>query len=203
MTGHKQLLTQYLNGDLNSMTILIEEYKDDLYNLCFRMTFSRYDADDLFQQTWEKAIKNSARYSGNSFKNWIYTICINTHRDILRRKAQRAKIGGIEFSKSSEKEIAMSLASDGISAEDMAEKNQTQVRLASLVNQLPPKQKSVIVLHYYQGLSYDEISKILKIPQGTVKSRLSTAKRKLKAKLKIESHPDSSVREDELYVEYS
>lgn len=203
MTDQKQLLNQYLNGDISSMTKLIEEYKDDLYNLSFRLTFSKFEADDLFQQTWEKAIRNSAKYNGSSFKNWIYTICINTHRDIIRRNSRRAKIGGIDFNKSNDKELAMSLASDGISAADLAEKNQTRIQLACLVNDLPTKHKAVVVLHYYQGLSYDEIAKILNVPQGTVKSRLNSAKRKLKTQLKVNAITDSSVREDELYVEYS
>jgi len=203
MTEQKRLLTQYLNGDIKSMTKLVEEYKDDLYNLCFRMTFSRFEADDLFQQTWEKAIKSSAKFNGKSYRNWLYTICINSHRDILRKNERRKKIGGIDFKSAKDKEIAMSLATDYVTAEDAAAKNQNKITLVSLVNDLPAKHKSVIVLHYFQGLSYEEIADILKIPHGTVKSRLNTAKRKLKTRLASNVTSDSSVREEELYAEYS
>ena len=203
MTEQKRLLTLYLSGDIKSMSQLVEEYKDDLYNLCFRMTFSRFEADDLFQQTWEKAIKNSSKFKGKSFRNWLYTICINTHRDNIRKFERHKKIGKIDFKDNKEKEIAMSLASDHVTAEDMASKNQNSVRLACLVNELPQKLKSAIVLHYYQGLSYGEISDVLSIPQGTVKSRLNSAKRKLKAQLLNAAKSDDSVREENLYVEYS
>ena len=203
MTEHKRLVAQYLNGDIKAMTKIVEEYKDDLYNLCFRLTFSRFEADDLFQQTWEKAIKSCAGFDGKSFRNWLYTICINSYRDILRKNERRMKICGVVFKNSKEKEIAMSLASDGITAEDLASKNQTRVRLAMLVNSLPAKHKASVVLHYYEGLSYEEISDILSIPQGTVKSRLNTAKKKLKTQLAEEAAEDGSVREDGLYAEYT
>ena len=203
MTEQKRLLTHYINGDIKAMAKLVEEYKDDLYNLCFRMTFSRFEADDLFQQTWEKVIKNAARFNGKSFRNWLYTICINTHRDILRKNERLKKIGGIDFKNSKEKEIAISLVSDGVTAEEAALKQQDRIKLVSLVNGLPEKQKSAVVLHYYQGLSHEEISEILSIPQGTVKSRLNTAKRKLKAQLMLDGQGDDSAREEELYAEYS
>jgi RNA polymerase sigma-70 factor (ECF subfamily) len=203
MTEQKRLLTHYINGDIKSMEKLVEEYKDDLYNLCFRMTFSRFEADDLFQQTWEKAIKNAARFNGKSFRNWLYTICINTYRDSMRKNERRKKIGGIDFKNTKEKEIAMSLVSDGITAEDTALERQTRIKLAGLVNCLPEKQKSAVVLHYYQGLSYEETAGILNIPQGTVKSRLSAAKRKLKTKLAPTAQGDGSAREEELYAKYS
>jgi RNA polymerase sigma-70 factor (ECF subfamily) len=203
MSEQKQLLTQYLNGDTKAIQKIVEEYKDDLYNLCFRLTFSRFEADDLFQKTWEKAIKNLAKFNGNSFKNWIYTVCINSHRDVLRKNARLKKIGGIDFEKNKDKEIAISLASDGISAEDTAIKNETKIKLVSLVNQLPHKQKSVIVLHYFQGLSYDETASVLSIPQGTVKSRLNAAKKNLKLQLANSAQACDSPMEEKLYAEYS
>ncbi len=203
MSDQKQLLSKYLNGDKKIIQELVEEYKDDLYNLCFKMTFSRFEADDLFQKTWEKAIKNIAKFDGKSFKNWLYTICVNSHKDVLRKKQRLKRLGGIEFQKNKDKEIAMSLATDGLSTEDIASKNIAKAKLVSLVNQLPLKHKNVIVMHYFQGLSYEETAAVLNIPQGTVKSRLNSAKKKLKNQLTEMADICESPTEEKLYAEYS
>ncbi len=203
MPEQEQLLSRIRKGDKKIIQELVEEYKDDLYNLCFRMTFSRFEADDLFQKTWEKAIKNISRFNGKSFKNWLYTICVNSHRDVLRKNQRLKRLGGIDFEKNKDKEIAMSLATDGLTTEDIAAKNQTKVQLVSLVNQLPPKYKNVIVMHYFQELSYEETAAVLEIPQGTVKSRLNTAKKKLTNQLSEIADICDSPMEERLYAEYS
>ncbi len=54
MCALDNLIEKYKNGDIDAMSILVETYKDELYNLCFRLTFNQHDAEDLFQQTWIK-----------------------------------------------------------------------------------------------------------------------------------------------------
>ena len=202
MTEQKRLLIRYTDGDVQAMTELVEEYKQDLYNLCFKLTFSLSEADDLFQQTWLKVINHPEKFKGNSFKNWLYTICANSFKDNYRKSMRFRKIGGVEFRSNQEKDIAMSLISDSVSTEDIAQSNFIKTTLVNLVNKLAIRHKTVIVLYYYQGLIYEEISKVLKIPIGTVKSRLNTARGKLHSHLlpivKMEEDP----KEDEIYAGY-
>ena len=183
MTEQKRLLIRYTEGDVQAMNELIEAYKQDLYNLCFRLTFSLSDADDLFQQTWLKVINRPEKFNGNSFKNWLYTVCVNTFRDGYRKRMRLMKIGGVEFKNNQAKDIAMALVSDNVTTEDIAQGNFIKTTLVAHVNRLASKYKTVIVLYYYQDMSYDEISKILNIPIGTVKSRMNTAKSKLHKQL--------------------
>ncbi|MCK5129583.1 MAG: sigma-70 family RNA polymerase sigma factor [Clostridiales bacterium] len=202
MTEQKRLLIRYTEGDVQAMNELIEAYKQDLYNLCFRLTFSLSDADDLFQQTWLKVINRPEKFNGNSFKNWLYTVCVNTFRDGYRKRMRLMKIGGVEFKNNQAKDIAMALVSDNVTTEDIAQGNFIKTTLVAHVNRLASKYKTVIVLYYYQDMSYDEISKILNIPIGTVKSRMNTAKSKLHKQLLPIVKTEEVIWEEEKYVRH-
>jgi len=183
MSDPKVLLAMHKKGDTKAITELIESYKQELYDLCFRLSFNEHDADDLFQQTWLKIIKNPHKFVGNSFRNWLYTICINAHKDKCRKQARMRKNGVVEFKHNNDKNIAMSLVTSNISAEDKVQENFINTKLLSLVNKLPSKQKSVIVLYYFQDFSVRRIGRILGIPDGTVKSRLNTTRKKLHSQM--------------------
>ncbi len=177
------LIERFMEGDTNALNSLIEKYKSDLYNLCFRLTLNNQDADDLFQQTWIKAIKYSDRFENTSFKAWLFRICINIFRDDCRRLSRKRKYVVDDFKSISEKDLVIASIDSGLSVEEQIEKQHTQAIIVANINKLPEKLKTPVVLFYYQQLSYAEIAQILQIPEGTVKSRISNAKKKLKGEL--------------------
>lgn len=183
------VINNYTKGDIEAMGILVDTYKDDLYNLCFRLTFNHYDADDLFQQTWIKATKNASRFENKAFKSWLFKICVNQYRDNYRQISRRKKLMKDDFATTSAKDYVMMVSGSGESVEEQVEKKHIQALLISNIDKLPEKHKVPIILYYYQQMKYAEIASILKVPEGTVKSRINTAKKKLK-----------SVMEGELYV---
>ena len=183
------VIEDYIKGDIEAMSILVDTYKDDLYNLCFRLTFNAHDADDLFQQTWIKATKNASRFENKSFKSWLYKICVNQYKDNYRQIARRKKLVKDDFSSTSAKDYVLSVAGSSESVEAQVEKKYIQALLVSNIDRLPEKLKVPIILFYYQQMKYAEIAAVLQVPEGTVKSRINTAKRKLK-----------STMESELYV---
>jgi len=177
------LIERFVEGDSNALNSLIEEYKTDLYNLCFRLTLNKHDADDLFQQTWIKAIKYSDRFENTSFKAWLFKICVNIFRDDCRRLSRRRKYVVDEFESTSEKDLVITSIDSEQSVEEQMEKQHTQALIVTSINKLPEKLKTPVVLFYYQQLSYAEIAQTMQIPEGTVKSRISNAKKKLKGEL--------------------
>lgn len=189
MCAHDGIYELFIKGDTNAMAILVEDYQNDLYNLCFRLTFNRQDADDLFQQTWLRAIKGAHRYKHDAFGPWLYRICINLYRDNYRRLSRRKRLVKDDFETTSAKDFVLMTAGSDDSVEEQIEKKHIQALLIANIAKLPESQKVPVVLFYYQQMKYSQIATVLGIPEGTVKSRINTAKRKLR-----------TVMESELYV---
>ena len=183
------VIERYTKGDIEAMSILIEEYKNELFNLCFRLTFNKQDTEDLFQQTWVKAAKYAYRYEDISFRAWLFRICVNQYKDNLRKATRRKKVVKEDFQSTSAKDYVIMAAKSGETVEEQFEKKHIQALLVSKIDKLPERQKVPIVLFYYQQMKYSDIAQILKVPEGTVKSRINSAKVRLK-----------SVLESELYV---
>ncbi len=177
---------RFSKGDMQAMSILVDAYKDELYNFCFRLTFNQQDAEDLFQQTWIKAVKHSARYEHRNFRPWLMKICVNQFRDNCKEASRRKKHIAEDFETTSVKDFVLMSAGGGETVEEQVEKRQIQALIVSHIDKLPEHQKIPMVLHYYQRMKLSEIADVLGVPEGTVKSRLSLAKNRLKGELERE-----------------
>jgi len=179
-------INNFKNGDIEAMSTLVETYKDELYNLCFRLTFNKHDADDLFQQTWMKATKNATKFKDSAFRAWLFKICINQHKDNYRQLMRRKKIMKDDFETTFAKDYVLLVSNQGDSVEQQIEKKHIQALLVSNIDKLPQKQKIPMILYYYQQMKYSDIASTLDIPEGTVKSRINAAKKKLRSDMERE-----------------
>lgn len=186
MAVTENVLEQFIRGNADATRTLVEMHNKELFNLCFRLTLSKQDAEDLFQATWMKAIGNAHRYSDRAFRAWLFKICINQYRDNCRREQRRGRIFRDDYASSDAKDLLMEFAESKESAEVYYEKQATRELLVTAINKLPELHKVPLVLFYYQGLPYLEIAQIIQVPEGTVKSRINTAKRILREKLEGE-----------------
>ena len=150
----------------------IEAYGRRLYGLC--RTLIGDDADDLYQETWLRAYTRLGTYdTSRPFEAWITGICINTYRDEIRKRKRR---GQYEVPITEENTEMLGRISDG-------EDGFRDSEIRDAVDRLPEKLRETVILYYYNGFDEKTTAKVLKIPQGTVKSRLSQAKMKLKGML--------------------
>lgn len=164
---------------------LIEKHGDDIYRFCYHLTGSRDDADDLYQDTLCKAYEIRSRFKiigdGSNLdkeRNYCLGIAIRLYKNSYRKKARQAE----ESLDDEEKKYSERLAS-GVTTEENVERKEMQLQVRNSIRSLPLKQKTVIYLFYYADLSIKEISTLLRIPSGTVKSRLNKAKSALKCEL--------------------
>ena len=188
MGADYSLIQSFRQGNASSFDMLINIYKKFLYSLCYRLTLNRNDADDLFQETWLRVAKNCSKYRGNSFKGWLYIVCLNAFKDQYRRNHKKAKLINNSFSSIAEKDYAMIVSSASTSAEDEVLDKHIKNQLVIKINALDEKYKVPVILYYYQGLRYIDIAMLLDLPEGTVKSRISTAKAKLKKMMEAEKY---------------
>ncbi len=151
----------------------IAAYGQRLFGLCMHLCRDRWDAQDLYQETWLKAYKSRQRYDDSrDFGVWISRICVNLYRDRLRRKKL---LSFLPFSSQEQEEQPMGqLAAP--EPEDYSDLHQA-------IGQLPEHYRLVIVLYYFLGCSVEQTAEALKIPAGTVKSRLSKARSLLERSL--------------------
>lgn len=154
----------------------IAAYSLPLTKLCVSLTDHHSDAEDLFQSTWEKAIRSIRKYDiSKPFDKWLFTICVNVFRDRVRRYENR-KVLRFKDGREDERFLSSIPSEDGDRDEILA--------LRAAVAQLKPPLREVIVLYYFRDYSVSELAEMLCIPEGTIKSRLSAARAELRKELK-------------------
>lgn len=163
---------------------LIDMYKNQVYRLCYRLTNDEFDADDLFQDTWVRVARNIDCYDENkSFETWIYTITINLYKDRYRKQKRWMNIIK-DFFTNEKKDFEMSKASlDEFHPESRLIDRECAKELEVFLNGLPDNFRIPVILYYFKEMNYNQISAVLDIPVGTVKSRLSRGIQKLKKAL--------------------
>ncbi|MDR0876301.1 MAG: RNA polymerase sigma factor [Clostridiales Family XIII bacterium] len=151
-------------------TTLVDEYGDAVYRLCRRLAFSKEDADDLFQETFLQAFERMPKLNeADDPKGFLFSTSIYIWKSWKRKYARRKRIAPTAPLDETE-------ASDVNLEESYLE--QEEVRLVrELVSALPDKFRIPMILYYTAGMSIPEISETMKIPIGTVKSRLFQARK--------------------------
>ncbi len=165
------------------ISILITKYKIPLYNLCFKLTLNRAEADDLFQETWINATRSLKAAEAGYFKQWLFRVCINKYKDIYRKETKRKEVFFDSYANNEQKDYVLENTNYSLSAEEEYQKKLDYQIIIERINNLPHKLKIPMVLYYFQQMRYTEIAEILKIPEGTIKSRMNAAKKRLKKDL--------------------
>jgi RNA polymerase sigma-70 factor (ECF subfamily) len=179
----EELILAFQNGDRDAYNHIVNRYKDRLTNFLYRFTYDIVSAEDLAQDTLLKVYINKDSYKEIAkFSTWIYTIASNLAKTELR-KIKRRKTYTISDLSTDDREFVLH-QSDVESFEDEEDTLVSGEILQKCLNDLDNEFKNIIILRDIQELSYDEISKILKIPLGTVKSRINRGRFKLKDLLK-------------------
>tara|TARA_X000001036_G_C20395908_1_gene690617 strand:+ start:152 stop:736 length:585 start_codon:yes stop_codon:yes gene_type:complete len=179
----EELILAFQNGDRDAYNHIVNRYKDRLTNFLYRFTYDIVAAEDLAQDTLLKVYINKNSYKEIAkFSTWIYTIASNLAKTELR-KIKRRKTYTISDLSTDDREFVLH-QSDVESFEDEEDTLVSGEILQKCLNDLDNEFKNIIILRDIQELSYDEISKILKIPLGTVKSRINRGRFKLKDLLK-------------------
>ena len=173
----EELIARFQGGDIYAFEQIVKRYKDQLLNFAYRFLGDIEDSEDIVQETFLRVFRKRNAYKNIAkFSTWIYTITGNLAKTELRRRKKR-KLFSISGLKYEEKEYEIPDEKRG--PEEKADSVVKDEIIQKAINSLSPKFKEVIILRDIQELSYDEISKIINIPLGTVKSRVNRARLKL------------------------
>jgi len=174
----KELIRRSQAGDGEAFGVLVERYKGKVFSLAYGFTRDRTVADDLAQEVFIKAYFSLPKFKAESaFGTWLYRIAVNQAKDFLRKNKGRQR----EVSLEDVGEQPL-IAENRNPEETRVEEGRRRIIQEALAH-LPEKHRVVLTLRDIEGLSYEEISGILKLSPGTVDSRLHRARRKLRDKL--------------------
>lgn len=179
----EQIIINYLNGDENSLEILVKRYIKPIYSFTYRYVGDYQEAEDITQEVFIKVWRNIKKFDKNkSFKTWIFRIAKNTSIDFLKKKKS---IPFSEFENEEGENILIEKLADPVSLPGgFIEKIGIAEILDTAMNQLSPKYRMVLFLHYNDHLTFREIAEIFEEPLHTVKSRHRRALIKLKGLLR-------------------
>ena len=178
----KELVRLAQEGSEEAFSTLVRSYQAKVYSMALNFTRNREVADDLAQDIFLKAYLALPKFRFKSeFGTWLYRISINHVRDFLRKQKRAKEIPMDSVSP------AVLAGPDTIKEMEEGREVEEQKRLArDIVQTLPPKYQIVVTLRDIQGLSYERITKLLKLSPGTVDSRLHRARKMLRKKLALQ-----------------
>jgi len=177
----EELINRFQMGNEEAYIELVNRYKDRIYNFVFHFLGDVEEAEDVAQNTMLKLYQKKDYYKEIAkFSTWIYTIARNLANTELRKRKRR-KI--IYLSQMSKKEKQYEIPAEHYNVDQQLNDEYLNNRIQKAIKKLPNHFKSIIILRDIQGLSYDDISNIVGVPLGTVKSRINRARLQLQADL--------------------
>ena len=172
----QDLIQRAQEGDLPAFNALVDLHQDIVFSVVLRMIRDRGRAEDLTQDTFISAHRNLRRYRGGNFKAWLLRIAKNATLDELRRRKRRPEVS-IDADAVTFRET---LPSAEQSPEDAALTRELGGLIAAGLAALPADQRMAVVMVDVEGLSYEETAEAMEVSIGTVKSRLSRARGRLR-----------------------
>ena len=179
-TDDTQWVQAALGGDKEAFGLLVERYQDRVFNTLVRVLGNRDDARDIVQDAFVQAFVKLDSFRGDAkFYTWLYRIAMNLALSHRRRRRPAASLDAAKENVGEEPVAQQPTAAQELIERERAE----QLQLALL--QLNDRHRQILVLRELEGFSYETISEILELPDGTVRSRLFRARLQLKEQLQI------------------
>ncbi len=172
------LIQEAKKGNVNSYNRLVIHYQQAVYNVAYRIMGEPQSAEDATQEAFISAYKALNRFRGGSFKSWLMRIATNACYDELRRRKRRPQTSLDELT--DDNESYAFLRSPGQGPEDQQQTLEMMQAVEECLQTLPDDQRITAILGDVEGFDYKEIAEITRVSLGTVKSRMSRARSKLR-----------------------
>ena len=176
------LITRAQQADIAAFNEIVARYKNKIYNYLLRMTGSQEDAEDLTQEVFVRMYTNIGAFRKEaSLSTWLFRIAGNLAVDAFRRgKKERGVVTSLDAPMAGSDDDGPSATQDvpDWSQEPLKQFGRKELggQIQAALERLPPKLRSAVILHDVEGLPYEEIARIEKVPLGTVKSRIFNAR---------------------------
>lgn len=177
MSGEENLVKRLKSRDIKAFEELVSIYDKKIYNYAYGFTLNHEDSLDITQEVFLKVYRNIDKFQENSsISTWIYKITSNVCVDIIRKNNKNKTVAITPENE----EIINQLQDSSASAEQIVENHELSDELSDSIKKLDYDAKQIIVMRDILELSYSEIAEILKLEDGTVKSKISRSRKKLR-----------------------
>jgi RNA polymerase sigma-70 factor (ECF subfamily) len=172
-------------GERQAFCALVESHSDRIYGYLLHMLGDREEAADLAQETFVRAWQALDRFRGGAaFSTWLYRIATNLAIDALRRNKRRGQCQSLdEPVETRAGEVDRQIPDPVRQPDEQLAAAQLQDEVWRAVSELSPKLRAVLLMYDFEQFCYEDIARALRVPVGTVKSRLFNARQQVKAKL--------------------
>ncbi|MGD8413941.1 MAG: sigma-70 family RNA polymerase sigma factor [Candidatus Latescibacterota bacterium] len=184
MIDERELVRRIQDGDASAFRELVEEYKQQVYYLALDLSGNHHDAEDLSQEVFIKAYRGFGRFrSGSKIGSWLHRITVNAYIDSKRKKAH--KMVTLVDKKDEDAYDPLEAAADDVTGNPERAANSAKINehVEIALQTLSDKERSVFVLRHYHDMQLKEIAETLEVAEGSVKSLLFRAVRKLRDNL--------------------
>jgi RNA polymerase sigma-70 factor (ECF subfamily) len=175
-----QLLRAFRRGDATALGTLIGRHQRALHGYLQAMCGSRTEADDLFQETWRRVIRNPRSFRGGAFNAWLWRIARNLLVDRLRRRRPSVSLDDVTEAGTAFADLTPSTEPGPAALLEAAEIGQA---VAAAVRRLSPDQRDVFLLRTQADLTFAEIAKLRRVPLNTALGRMHYAMQRLRREL--------------------
>ena len=173
-----EIIRSVLRGNVNDFEKLVTAYEKNVYNIALRMVGDPDDAADMTQETFIKAYRALSGFRGDSkFSSWLYRIASNVCLDFLRSRSRHPQVSLSTVDEDGQAPVELPDMSRNPEEQLMKKLSMEAVRRG--LEQLPEQQRQILVLRELGGLSYAELAQTLGLEEGTVKSRIFRARKRL------------------------
>ncbi|MHB1125718.1 MAG: RNA polymerase sigma factor [Bacillota bacterium] len=184
LNADDDLIARSRKGEEEAFEALVSRYQRQVYTVAYRFMGNHDDASDLAQEAFIRAFYSMKSFRGDSsFKTWIHQIVANVCRDELRKRQRQQTVSLDEPYLTEDGPMARQASGWDLSPEQLYEEKEGSEHLQKLIDELPPEYRMVLVMREIQDMSYEEIASQLDCSLGTVKSRLSRARKILRDKI--------------------
>ncbi|MCS6830176.1 MAG: sigma-70 family RNA polymerase sigma factor [Armatimonadota bacterium] len=172
-----QLIERCRNGDREAFDELVRRYEKQAYNLAYRLAGNYDDASDVVVEAFVRAFQGLHTFRGDAnFGTWLHRVVVNTFLDMRKRTKGRQHLSLEEQIELDGDTFTRQIEDTSPGPQELVEQEEREQMLQRAIAQLPPDRRILIVLYHFENLSYEEIAQMLKLPVGTVKSRLNRAR---------------------------
>ena len=171
-------------GDLDAFNTIVVAYQDRVYGLCLRMLGSPQAAEDAAQDAFLSAYRNAGRMRGQNLRAWLFRIAANVCIDEIRRRRRRPQLSLETPAPEGDDARPLDVPDPAAGPESLALRGELGEALQQELLGLPPDQRLAVILCDVEGLSYDEIATTMESTVGTVKSRISRGRARLRESLR-------------------
>lgn len=182
-TSDETLIVAHCEGDPTAFSELVGRYAAPLLGYLTRMVGDRHQAEDMFQETFMRVHMHAGSFrDGGRFKTWLFTIATRRSIDLLRKRGRRPSALSLDADETApglQAELADTSGNPCVAAA----RAEVKARVQSAVDSLPDRQRAVLLLAYFHGLTYAEVADALKCSLGTVKTHMSRALKTLAKRL--------------------